>query len=121
MFGKKLRLLRKKFGMTQTNLAKKLGISPSTVGMYEQGRRQPDSVMLKKIADMFNVSVDYLIDFKNNRKYFTNADELADKIEFILRNKEYLNDNENNISTDTLNSIVKAVREGIHEAFEEDV
>ena len=52
MFGKKLKMLRKKNRLTQANLAKKLNISPSTIGMYEQGRREPDSAMLVKIADL---------------------------------------------------------------------
>lgn len=121
MFGKKLKMLRKKSGLTQANLAKKLNISPSTVGMYEQGRREPDSAMLVKIADFFSVSVDYLIDFKKDRKkHKKNVDEIADQIEFIIRNKEYLKNKKNSISTETINSIVKAVREGIHRAFEDE-
>lgn len=120
MFGKKLKILRKKLGITQARLAKKLGISPSTVGMYEQGRREPDSTMLIKIADLFDVSVDYLIDFKKSKKkYVKNVDEIADKVEYIIRNKEYLKNNKTTISTETINSIVKAVREGIHQAFED--
>ena len=120
MFGKKLKMLRKKAGLTQANLAKKLGISPSSVGMYEQGRREPDSAMLIRIADLFNVSVDYLIDFKKGKKKRDkNIDEIADKIEFIIRNKEYLKNKKTVISTETINSIVEAVREGIHRAFED--
>lgn len=119
MFGKKLKILRKKSGITQANLAKKLGISPSAVGMYEQGRREPESKMLVKIAEFFNVSVDYLVDSRKRKKYFKNVDEIADEIEFILRNKEYLNNSKNLISDETLNSIVEAVREGIQKAFEE--
>ena len=119
MFGKKLKILRKKIGITQANLAKKLGISPSAVGMYEQGRREPDSAMLIKIADLFDVSVDYLIDFKKNKKYFKNVDEIADRIEYILRNKEYLKNNKTAISNETLNSIVQAVKEGFRQAFED--
>lgn len=118
MFGKKLRTLRKKSGLTQANLAKKLGISPSTIGMYEQGRREPDSAMLIKIADLFDVSVDYLVNFKKGKKYSKNADEIADKIEFMLRNREYLKNNKISISNETLNYIVQAVKDGIHKAFE---
>ena len=120
MFGKKLKFLRKKVKITQANLAKKLGISPSTVGMYEQGRREPESKMLVKIAEFFNVSVDYLVDSKKRKKYFKNVDEIADEIEFILRNKEYLNNKKSSISDETLNSIVEAVREGIQKAFEDE-
>ena len=53
--------LRKKTGMSQLQLAKKLNIGPSAIGMYEQGRRTPDVEMLIRIANLFEVSLDYLI------------------------------------------------------------
>ncbi len=59
--GKKIRELRKRKGMTQSELAALLNISPSAVGMYEQGRREPDSEMLVKIGNLFDVSADYLL------------------------------------------------------------
>jgi len=62
MFGDKLKLLRRKSNLTQSKLAEILEISSSTIGMYEQNRRDPDTSMLSKIADYFNVSVDYLLD-----------------------------------------------------------
>ena len=48
--------------MLQSDVAKKLNISTSTVGMYEQGRSQPDNETLTKIANLFNVTTDYLLD-----------------------------------------------------------
>ena len=66
MFGSKLRDLRKREGLSQEELAKKLGVSKSTIGMYEQGQRkkpQSDEV-LKKIADFFNVTLDYLMGYE---------------------------------------------------------
>lgn len=59
--GHKLKTLRIRAGMTQGQLAKLLGVSPSTVGMYEQGRRNPDTVMIKKICSIFSVSADSLL------------------------------------------------------------
>lgn len=47
--------------MTQAELSKALEISPSAIGMYEQGRRVPDVSTLKKISAYFNVSIDYLL------------------------------------------------------------
>ena len=47
--------------ITQNELAKIIGVSPSTIGMYEQNRREPDSESLLKLADYFNVSTDYLL------------------------------------------------------------
>lgn len=60
MFHKKLRELRKAKKITQSQLGKELGISASTVGMYEQGRRFPDAETIKKITAFFNVSSDYM-------------------------------------------------------------
>lgn len=56
-----LKQLRKDRRITQSELSEALKISPSTVGMWEQGRREPDYEMLKRIADYFNVSTDYLL------------------------------------------------------------
>ena len=50
-FGENLRKAREKCGFTQEQLAYKLNISPSTVGMYEQGRREPDLDTLIKMSE----------------------------------------------------------------------
>lgn len=63
---KLLKKLREEKGLTQSELGKKLGISPSTVGMYEQGRRVPDVPILKKMSAFFNVSIDYLLENVNH-------------------------------------------------------
>lgn len=61
MFAQQLKDLRKKTpGLTQTDMAKKLGIAKTTYASYEQGKRTPDIETQNKIADFFNVSLDYL-------------------------------------------------------------
>lgn len=60
-FGEILRSLRKNVKMTQDELAKALHISTSAVSSYEQDVRFPSPEMLINIADVFNVSVDYLL------------------------------------------------------------
>lgn len=50
--------LRTRQGLTQKELAVQLGVSYSTISMYERGRRQPDLDMLAKLAAFFGVSVD---------------------------------------------------------------
>lgn len=57
----RLKLLRNNNKITQRQLAKDLNVSPSTIALYETGDRNPDSIMLKKIASYFNVSIDYLL------------------------------------------------------------
>ncbi len=61
--GMKLRLkqLRTARGMTQADVAQALGISKSTVGMYEQGRREPDLETVVQMAKLFSVSVEEIL------------------------------------------------------------
>lgn len=56
-----LKSLRNTQGLTQDELAKQLKISRSTIGMYENGAREPDFETLELIADYFNVDIDYLL------------------------------------------------------------
>ena len=64
-----IKKLREEKGITQAELSKHLKISPSTVGMYEQGRREPDIDTLKKLSDFFEVSIDYLLGKTNFRNH----------------------------------------------------
>lgn len=65
IFGNRLKELRLEAGLTQAQLADKLNISSSTIGMYEQGRREPDNDTLTKLCAELNTSVDYLLGIKN--------------------------------------------------------
>ncbi len=57
--------LRINNGYTQQELANRLGVSRSAVGMYENGEREPDFETLEAIADFFNVDMDYLMGRSN--------------------------------------------------------
>ncbi|QNB45352.1 helix-turn-helix domain-containing protein [Thermanaerosceptrum fracticalcis] len=60
-FGERLVYLRKKHKMTQNDFAKILSVSRGAISMWEIDQRTPDPSTLKKIADLFNVSVDWLL------------------------------------------------------------
>lgn len=60
-FADNLKMLRKSKKLSQQELAEILHISKSSVNMYERGEREPNSEMLIKIADLFEVSIDFLI------------------------------------------------------------
>lgn len=60
-FGDKIKERRKQRHFTQSQLAKMLGVSASAVGMYEQGRREPDNKTLLKLCEIFDTSSDYLL------------------------------------------------------------
>ena len=61
MLGFRIAALRREAGLSQSELAKLLQVSPSTVGMYEQGRREPSAEMLLTLSRVLGVSVDYLL------------------------------------------------------------
>lgn len=61
MFNKRLREIRMKCGFTQQNMANQLNISLNAYQKYEQGERSPSLDCLVSIADIFNVSLDYLL------------------------------------------------------------
>jgi len=60
-FGNILKTLRLKENLTQSQLAKKLGISKSVISAYENGIRMPSYYVLIRISKIFNVSTDYLL------------------------------------------------------------
>lgn len=61
MLGQRIASLRQSYGMSQAELARRLHISPSAVGMYEQGRREPSVDTLIALSGEFGVSLDYLV------------------------------------------------------------
>ena len=61
MMGPRIAALRRGAGMSQAELAQHLKISPSTVGMYEQGRREPSVDTLAEMSRLFGVSIDFLV------------------------------------------------------------
>jgi transcriptional regulator with XRE-family HTH domain len=56
-FGIRLKYLRRQDGLTQVQLADALGVKKSTIGMWENGKRDPDFETLEKLADYFNVNI----------------------------------------------------------------
>ena len=67
MLGARIAALRRSRGMSQSQLAQELGVSPSAVGMYEQGRREPSAATVVALSNLFQVSTDYLLTGKPNR------------------------------------------------------
>jgi transcriptional regulator with XRE-family HTH domain len=77
--------LRRKSGMTQIELAEKLNYSDKAVSKWERGESVPDISVLKNIADMFGVTVDYLITAEHSENECVEED--ASAAERILRKK----------------------------------
>ena len=81
----KFKSLRKKYNYLQSDVAKKLNVSTSAVGMWEQGRTQPSNDDIKKLANLFNVSTDYLLDNDNTSTSLSNATEDKELNQKILQ------------------------------------
>lgn len=61
MLGTRIAALRRQRNWSQGELAGMLNISPSAIGMYEQGRREPSLTTVADLAKIFGVSLDYLV------------------------------------------------------------
>ena len=59
--GERIAQLRRRQGLSQAKLACALGLSTSTIAMYEQGRREPSVSILIALADALGVTIDYLL------------------------------------------------------------
>ncbi len=57
----RLKLLRTEEGLTQNEIAEKLGISQQTYSKYEKGTSNVDSVILTKICNLYGVTADYVL------------------------------------------------------------
>ena len=61
-FAEKLAALRQKYGMTQEQVARAVGVTRQAVSRWERGTSLPDSVALLRLAEEFNVEPDWLMD-----------------------------------------------------------
>ena len=61
MLNQQIRTLRSVRGMSQVELARRLGVTKQSVSNWENDNIQPSIEMLKKLADIFSVSTDYLL------------------------------------------------------------
>ena len=85
----KIRKLRIEKGLSQKALADKLGISRACLANYETGNRQPDNEMLVRIADIFNVLIDYLVDRTEFRSLDLTSEEIVafTRLKYALANR----------------------------------
>lgn len=71
--GIKIRKLREMHGLKQINLANALQVSPQAVSKWEKGVSLPDIESLKRIATLFNVSIDFLLGITDKREHIFEA------------------------------------------------
>lgn len=72
----KLAVLRKNSGYSTRELGEKLGVSQSSISLWEKGDRRPDFENIVKLANIYGVSTDYLLGSDNNKSEINKLNEL---------------------------------------------
>lgn len=72
--GQKIKLLRRRQKITQEKLARTLNINRTTLANWENGRAEPDTEQLRKIALYFNITLDELLDMPETTVFYPAAD-----------------------------------------------
>lgn len=90
MFGDILKEIREDKGFTQSDLAELLNLSRSTITSYENNINEPSFQILIKIADVFGVSIDYLLG-RTPEKHNLNLEQAVNK-DLLLKIYKILNE-----------------------------
>ncbi|MBO6264667.1 MAG: helix-turn-helix transcriptional regulator [Acidaminococcaceae bacterium] len=98
--GEKLRILREELHCTQKEIAEKIHVERATYSFYENNSRLPSYEKLIMLADLFNVSIDYLIG-RTDRFSPSSFDINLDEKKLLLRYRN-LNDNQKNMLSDLI-------------------
>ena len=87
MIGERIKELRKSKKMSQSELGKFIGVSQTTVTAWENGRAEPSSSYVAKLATFFNVSTDYLLGRDTKEDDLKTADLADDDTIFTFEGK----------------------------------
>jgi transcriptional regulator with XRE-family HTH domain len=82
VLGERIKKLREQHNLSQIRLARALGITNVQLSRYETGDRNPDPEIIKKIADYFNCTTDYLLGLSDNQ-----ANNKSEEIQFTFKGK----------------------------------
>ena len=112
MFNDKIRYLRKHQELTQAEVADGIDILQSTYSNYEQGTREPDFETLKKLANFFDVSIDYLLE---NDRSLSDTSEVVDFNNFILNGRYTIQSRfPSNDDRQMINNVINSIFDNIY-------
>lgn len=98
----RLKFLREAKGVSQKEIARYIDKSPQAYNFYENGHREPDIATIKKLADYFAVSIDYILGYipkSDNKKNRINSDELD-----LIKKYRQLNEDRQEAIRDFINT-----------------
>ncbi|MFK7002154.1 helix-turn-helix transcriptional regulator [Flavobacterium oreochromis] len=104
-FGKRIAILRKEIGLSQTDLANQLNTSVSVVSRYELDKMTPSVDTAKKLAELLNTSVGYLLGETDNAELFKNPEMLK-----RFQDIDQFNDEDKKYILYTLDALIKNVK-----------
>ena len=91
ILGTRLKLLRKRLKVNQTEFSKMIGISSATLSAYETGVKNPSLAVLKNIAETCNVSIDWLCGLSDKESFSDNIRTYSDIIKILIEIEKYIN------------------------------
>ena len=98
--GEKIKMLRKEKKLTQKELAKKIGVTASTVTKYENGQLEPNIEVLNRISNIFRISISALVEDNYSRKEFSTEPEFLSLYELV---------NSKEITEETIDKLTKCI------------
>ena len=106
----RIKKLRKKHNLSQSDLAKMVGVKSNTVSTWERGTRRPDFNVLCRLSNSFGVPIEYILgetaDFiGENENDYSNASVLADDVYYMVKKYCRLTDKSQKIIENMVNSI----------------
>lgn len=113
MLGDKIKELRKSKRINQMTLSKYLSVSKGAIGMWETNKREPDIQTIKKIANYFNVSLDYLLENESKETNKQNQEKIKSESNYVITSEQnyekilklVLFDEIENITSDMINEV----------------
>lgn len=112
MIGDRIKQIRKEHNLTQNQFASLFGLYDSTISQYENGKREPEYDTIIKIANQFNVSIDWLLGRVENKDLIRlETDNLPEQlrdfgVEYLMLAKEM---REKEIPPEDVRKIIDAI------------
>ncbi len=96
---KRLKQLREEKNLSQQKLADEFGISQQSINQYENHDTEPDLAMLKKMADFFDTSIDYIVGYTDVKRKIVGIkeNELNQSEEELIQKYRQLNKNHRDV------------------------
>lgn len=103
-----LKLLRQEYGISQQRLADAIGVSQPSINKYENHNIEPEIEILKRMADYFNTSIDYIVGYTDVRRKIEHTEAFhlnQSESEMIMRFRS-LKDYEKNCIDQTIKAFL---------------